>query len=55
VLTFPRYLINLTFTGLEIVDKHFNIEDIVFTVSTYNPQFTHMEVSYVNHCRITSA
>ena len=45
VLMYPRYLVNLTFSGLEIVDKHFNIEDIIFTISTYNPQFTHMEVS----------
>ena len=45
VLIYPRYLVNLTFSGLEIVDKHFNIEDIVFTISTYNPQFTHMEVT----------
>ncbi len=44
VLTYPRYLVNLTFSGLEIVDKHFNIEDIVFTISTYNPQFTHVEI-----------
>ena len=25
VLEHPRYLVNMTFTGLEIVDKHFNI------------------------------
>ena len=35
VLEYPRYLVNLTFSGLELVDKHFKIEDIVFTISTY--------------------
>ena len=35
VLEHPRYLVNMTFTGLEIVDKHFNIENIIFTISTY--------------------
>lgn len=35
VLEYPRYLVNLTFTGLELVDKHFKIEDIIFTISTY--------------------
>ena len=48
MLVYPRYLVNISFSGLEIVDKHFNIEDIIFTVSTYNPQFTHMEVKHNN-------
>ena len=34
----------MSFSGLESVDKHFNIEDIVFTFSTYNPQFTKVEI-----------
>ncbi len=44
VLDYPRYLINVSFYGLESVDKHFNIEDIMFTFTTYNPQFTKMEL-----------
>lgn len=44
VLEYPRYLINISFTGLEIVDRHFDIEDVVFTSSTYNPSFTEEEV-----------
>ena len=39
VLEHPRYLVNMTFTGLEIVDKHFNIENIIFTISTYRFTF----------------
>ncbi len=30
--------------GLESLDKHFKISDIVFTMTTYNPEFTRMEV-----------
>ena len=44
VLEYPRYLINISFAGLESVDRHFNIVDIVFTVITYNPDFTRMEL-----------
>ena len=44
VLEFAHYLVNVSFSGLEIVDRHFNIEDIVFTISTYNPSFTKMEI-----------
>ena len=44
VLEYPRYLINISFDGLESVDRHFNIVDIVFTVITYNPDFTRMEL-----------
>ena len=44
VLEYSRYLVNVSFGGLESVDKHFNIVDIVFTVITYNPEFTRMEV-----------
>ena len=42
VLEHPRYLVNMTFTGLEIVDKHFNIENIIFTISTYRFIFLFM-------------
>lgn len=44
VLEYSHYMVNVTFGGLETVDKHFNIQDIVFTVTTYNPEFTRMEV-----------
>ena len=44
VLEYPRYLINISFAGLESVDRHFNIVDIIFTVITYNPDFTRMEL-----------
>ena len=44
VLEYPRYLINISFAGLESVDRHFNIVDIIFTVITYNPEFTKMEL-----------
>lgn len=44
VLNYPRYLVNVTIYGLEAVDKHFNIEDILFIFETYNPQFTRMEL-----------
>ena len=44
VLEYPRYLINISFAGLESVDRHFNIVDIIFTVITYNPDFTKMEL-----------
>jgi hypothetical protein len=44
VLAYSRYIVNISFAGLESVDKHFNIADIVFTVITYNPEFTRMEV-----------
>ena len=44
VLEYPRYLINVSFAGLESVDRHFNIVDILFTVITYNPDFTRMEL-----------
>ena len=39
-----RYLVNLSFYGLDAVDKHFNIEDINFVFETFNPQFTRMEL-----------
>ena len=39
-----RYIVNVSIYGLEVVDKHFNIEDIMFIFETYNPQFTRMEL-----------
>ena len=44
VLEFPRYVVNITLFDLESIDKKFNIADIVFTVVTYNPDFTRMEI-----------
>ncbi len=31
-------------SGLESLDKHFKIVDVVFTITTYNPEFTRMEI-----------
>merc|ERR1712038_643458 len=44
VLEYPRYLVNISFAGLEIVHNHYKIEDFVFTISTYNPNFTRVEI-----------
>lgn len=44
VLEYSHYLVNITFNGLESIDRHFTIEDITFTMITYNPEFTEMEV-----------
>ena len=44
VLEYSHYLVNISFTGLDSVDKHFHIKDIIFNTITYNPEFTRMEI-----------
>ena len=55
VLNHPRYLVNVSMYGLEAVDKHFNIEDIIFMFETYNPQFTRMELWFRFFFAVVSA
>lgn len=43
-LEYTHYLVNVSFDGLASVDKYFTIEDIFFRITTYNPDFTQMEV-----------
>ena len=43
-LHYPRYAFRLSFSGLESLDKHFGVKDVVFTMTTYNPEFTRMEI-----------
>ena len=43
-LEYCHYLVNVTFDGLKSVDKHLTISDIFFNITTYNPEFTEMEI-----------
>jgi len=43
-LAFDRYQFIVRFQGLENVEKHFGMDDVLFTMTTYNPEFTSMEL-----------
>eukprot|EP00095_Tigriopus_kingsejongensis_P007871 snap_masked-scaffold127_size327531-processed-gene-1.2 protein:Tk07871 transcript:snap_masked-scaffold127_size327531-processed-gene-1.2-mRNA-1 annotation:"hypothetical protein DAPPUDRAFT_312162" len=44
VLEFSHYLVNISLTGLESIHRHFSIQDILFTIVTFNPEFTELEI-----------
>ena len=45
-LDYSRYILNATFQGLDSLDKHYKINDIAFQLTTYNPDFTQMELFF---------
>ncbi|XP_064473067.1 transmembrane protein 181-like [Ornithodoros turicata] len=43
-LDYTRYLVTVTFYGLENIDEKYHIQDVTFFYKSYNPSFTQLEI-----------